>query len=274
MSRGYNLKEIFKDDPEMLRILEHREMMGTLHNLLASSNREMTVKGASMIKGDKGDKGDTPVKYVDYFTSNELEQVATFLKETVKDEVRPIKGIDYHDGIDGNEGPQGRMGPAGKDGRDGKNGKDAPVINEDGLVMKLLNRIPQQEIPTLEELVKEIKKKKLLEMRDIKNMPLNMNDMRWHGGGLTAVVHDSTLTGQGTTASPLSVVPTTLTGYQQATGTVDGVNLAFSFTTAPNVVVVDGRTMQKVQSDGTVNWTGTTAITLVIAPNFDIYACA
>lgn len=56
-----------------------------------------------------------------------------------------------------------------------------------------------------------------------------------------------------------------------ATGTVDGSNTAFTFTTAPQIIVVDGRGLQKTQSDGTVNWTGTTSVTLTIAPNFDIY---
>lgn len=64
-------------------------------------------------------------------------------------------------------------------------------------------------------------------------------------------------------------------GYQQAVGTVDGSNTIFVFAKAPNVVSVDqGRVMQKVSSDGTVNWTGTTTITLTIAPNFDIFGVA
>lgn len=61
-------------------------------------------------------------------------------------------------------------------------------------------------------------------------------------------------------------------GYQSATGTVDGSNKIFDFSTEPNAIVVDGISMQKVQSDTTVNWTGTTTITLTVAPNFDIYA--
>lgn len=57
-----------------------------------------------------------------------------------------------------------------------------------------------------------------------------------------------------------------------ATGTVDGSNTVFTFTSPPTMIIVDGgRAMQKVQSDGTVNWTGTTTVTLAIAPNFDIY---
>jgi len=63
-------------------------------------------------------------------------------------------------------------------------------------------------------------------------------------------------------------------GYQAPTGTVDGVNPTFTFATEPNAIVVDGVSFRKVSSDSTVNWTGTTVITLSVAPNFDIYAVA
>jgi len=63
-------------------------------------------------------------------------------------------------------------------------------------------------------------------------------------------------------------------GFQVATGVVDGSNLVFSFPSSPNVMCVDGVTIQKVSNDGTVNWTGTTSITLLIAPNFSIFAIA
>lgn len=61
-------------------------------------------------------------------------------------------------------------------------------------------------------------------------------------------------------------------GLLAATGTVDGSNTSFTFTSAPSVIVVDqGRSMQKTSSDGTSNWSGTTSVTLVIAPTFDIF---
>lgn len=57
-----------------------------------------------------------------------------------------------------------------------------------------------------------------------------------------------------------------------ATGTVNGVNTSFTFTSAPVVITVDqSRVMQQTSSDGTVNWTGTTSVVLAIAPNFDIF---
>lgn len=59
------------------------------------------------------------------------------------------------------------------------------------------------------------------------------------------------------------------------TGAVNGINATFVFTVAPVLISVDnGRLMQKVSSDGTVNWTGTTTVTLAIAPNSDIFGLA
>lgn len=56
------------------------------------------------------------------------------------------------------------------------------------------------------------------------------------------------------------------------TGTVNGINRSFTFSSAPQIIVLDnGNVMNKVSSDGTVNWTGTTAVTLTQAPNFNIY---
>lgn len=64
-------------------------------------------------------------------------------------------------------------------------------------------------------------------------------------------------------------------GYQTTSSTVDGNNLIFVFSNAPNAIVVDnGSVLQKISKDGTVNWTGTTTITLAIAPNNDIFAVA
>lgn len=96
---------------------------------------------------------------------------------------------------------------------------------------------------------------------------------RGHGGvGLQVVSHDASLTGDGTPGNPLkTVVSAASAGYQVPTGTVNGTNKIFVFTTAPTVVSVDGVCRRKTSSDSTVNWTGTTTITLTIAPNFDMF---
>lgn len=95
---------------------------------------------------------------------------------------------------------------------------------------------------------------------------------------LVASVRSIDFTGAGVTGSALGdAVTETIAGggggstILAATGTVNGVNTSFTFSSAPNVIVVDGRPLQKTQSDGGVNWTGTTSVTLSVAPNFDIY---
>ncbi len=57
-----------------------------------------------------------------------------------------------------------------------------------------------------------------------------------------------------------------------ATGIVNGSNTAFTFVSAPSIIFRDGVPMQKTSSDGsTTNWTGTTSVTLTLAPNSDIF---
>ncbi len=59
------------------------------------------------------------------------------------------------------------------------------------------------------------------------------------------------------------------------TGAVDGVNLIYVYAVAPNAIVVDGTTMRKVAADGiSTNWTGTTTVTLTVAPTFDTFSVA
>lgn len=56
------------------------------------------------------------------------------------------------------------------------------------------------------------------------------------------------------------------------TGTVNGVNRSFVFTSAPSVIALDnGNFMNQVSVDGTVNWTGTTTVVLNQAPLFNIF---
>lgn len=61
-------------------------------------------------------------------------------------------------------------------------------------------------------------------------------------------------------------------GYQAPlSGGLTGTN---TWTTAPNAIAVDGAVKQKVSTDGTVNWTGTTTTTLTVQPTFDVFGLA
>lgn len=102
--------------------------------------------------------------------------------------------------------------------------------------------------------------------------PLTVSD------GTTTVTNVTDIEFSGVTVTNggggIADVTITATGYQVATGTVNGSNKSFTFTVAPKVLGVDGTVVRKVASDGTVNWTGTTNITLSVAPNFDLFGIA
>ena len=115
-------------------------------------------------------------------------------------------------------GPKGEQGPAGKDGAKGSDGKDGSPDSPREIAVKINSLKGEisygvlKDVPnalTIDDVIKELKnpKSKLrLEKKDIKDMPLDMNDMRWHGGGLSKVAHDATLTGDGTDSNPLKAV--------------------------------------------------------------------
>lgn len=56
-------------------------------------------------------------------------------------------------------------------------------------------------------------------------------------------------------------------------GAVNGTNTSFTFSSSPKMVVADqGRSMQKISSNGEVNWTGTSSPSFTVAPTFDVFA--
>jgi len=304
MPKTINLKKLFADDPETLKILEMRENTAVIKDLIEATKKSQAnpFDGISQIKGDKGDKGDTPIKGTDYFTVRDIE---AFLKASTpikgKDYftfaeilefrriVTPKKGVDYFDGNDGKsiKGDKGDKGDKGNDGSpDTANGIAAKLNTLSSAVDSKVIR----GLPTIEGLISELKNpksKNRLGLKDIQG--INMNDQRWHGGGsggMNTVVHDTTLTGTGTTASPLSINVlhddtlsgngtladplTVLSGgtggirILTATGAVNDSNTTFTFTAVPLLVVINGQEWAAGQtSGGVVVWTnvGTTVTT-------------
>lgn len=204
------LKEAFANDPEIMEILNEKEQAELADSMGKGEGEEkmdfFSKLAASMV-GEPGKtpiKGEdymtpeelqslkeeilkeaTPEKFKDYFTDEELTYIMGEIKTALKDEVTPQKGVHYFDGEDG---------------------KDAEV-DVDGIVQAVLDKMPHDEenelppeevkkrladleasIPKVDTIVSEIKKGKLLELRDIKGARLdtpkfNGNDQRWHGGG-------------------------------------------------------------------------------------------
>lgn len=98
--------------------------------------------------------------------------------------IQLIPGESGEVGAQGESGEQGEVGSQGERGLRGfkgeKGDQGAPGVNGiDGKSGKS---------PKIDDIIEKIKKEKLLEMRDIKNMPLNMSDLRWHGSGSSTSV--------------------------------------------------------------------------------------
>lgn len=183
----------------------------------------------------------------------------------------------------------------GKDGRDGKDGKTPDVMTIASQVLKMI-RAPQDgkdaifdKDTIVAEVLTAIKDKKSLTKAHIYGLEEEMVSVRslagkqygkdtWaRGGGDTVSAGTNvTITRNANGDKVINSSGSGGSGYQQPTvGVVNGVNAVFTWTSAPSVIIVDqGRPMQKVSSDGTVNWTGTTVTTLAVAPNFDIFASA
>ena len=180
------------------------------------------------------------------------------------------KGDNGQDGKDGKDGRDGQDGQDGKDGIDGKNGRDGRD-GQRGLNGKDGQDGKDGENPNITDIIKELKKKQYLEPKDIKGMPINMSDMRWHGGGLSTVSHDSTMTGNGTPSSPLSVVPTGLIRIT-ITGTVNGGNNIFTAASKPTWIVSDGVWYEERDYNNSVQWTYSAGtITTVFYPQSAIF---
>ena len=81
------------------------------------------------------------------------------------------------------------------------------------------------------------------------------------------------------TTGRLLVTATGGTGFTElaATGTVDGTNLAFTFTQQPSYIVVDGYWMKALDNNGGTQWSwnaGTSTVTLIIPPTNAIFGIA
>lgn len=76
-----------------------------------------------------------------------------------------------------------------------------------------------------------------------------------------------------TLASAVSSVTGSFSMASVIAGTVDGSNTSFAFNIPPTVMFVDNVPRQKVSSDTTVNWTGTTVVSILSGPpNNDLFA--
>lgn len=95
-------------------------------------------------KTSKGEKGDTPVKGVDYFTPEEIDEIVAYIEGRIRVPEDGTDGRAGQDGVDGRHGQDGAPGASGRDGKAGKDGK-SPLPSE--IVPHVLTALKGSKIP-------------------------------------------------------------------------------------------------------------------------------
>lgn len=225
-------------------------------------------------------------------------------------------GKDGKDGKNGKDGRDGRDGRDGTDGVDGKDADETLIIDKieldlpklgtsvrDGLeLLRGDERLDSSAIKGLGQRFKKLSEdilNRAIEILDqrtsfliqkVSNLSDKVNNLATGGGSSITVKDEGTnittalaslnFVGSGVTATnvgndvTVTVTATGGTGYQPPlSGGLTGTN---TWSSAPNVLVIDGVPRQKIQTDGTVNWTGTTTTVLTGSPlpTYDIFASA
>ena len=225
------------------------ELMGSLTADTSPALDSLLKMLVGKVEMAKGDPGYTPIKGKDYWTDAEINQVIEYIRKMVvtKDILEaatPIKGVHYKDGEDGSD-----YILTSKDKKEIASQIDVPIVD------KVIERT---------EIIKEISK--TLEVGDIKDAvskkDLDINnrnllsgmaridgrikliDQRWHGGGLSRVYTDATLSGSGTASSPLTVIGGGVGAWSTPPESPDGTITVFTVgASAPTDVVSDGALM-------------------------------
>jgi Collagen triple helix repeat (20 copies). len=265
------LKQLYADDPDALRLLEAQDQTELLKEMFKSKLKaDAEEVNFKFLKGEKGEKGDPG-----------------------KDGIDGRDGLDGIDGENGRDGKDGRNGIDGTDGKPGLPGKDGSPDTPQQIADKLnttketVDATVIKGLPTIEALVKELKRGKYLEPRDIRGMRLDMNDQRWHGGGssftsplttkgdlYTFTTVDARLP-VGADGTVLSADSTQATGLKwiavAGTGTVTSVTSAdanatvANTTTTPVITIVSAPKLQTARTINGVSFDGTASITVTAA---------
>lgn len=222
--------------------------------------QELEVVGLQGLPGEKGKDADEAKIYQKLLA----EVVASFSKH--------VAGI--------LTGPVGPEGPEGPEGQDGKTPSEAslralissllPTSDELRGALALPNReeimvmiAAAQTAPGIIELFPEAIAEKLnskpgiLTLDAVANLPSILKNLerlrkegrkQEHGGGLSRVAHDSTLSGDGTSDSPLTVIGGGSSGgaggfsFENPISAADGITASFTFTHTPVYIVVNQET--------------------------------
>lgn len=276
-----------------MTIQEKLNMLAEMKDPSLKMNRILTDRAIAeailkmeSVPGIKGDDGYTPVKGKDYFTEEEIANFVNYLATLVKDGETPVKGQDYftEEEINSIVSKVKSLVPDGQTpirGIDYWTPEDKSKIEND--IKKLIPTQPKEK--NNEEVQKLIDKSIETIVKENKDNGLKLSAfekrlIRLGGGGasfmsqLIDVAIGAQTNGQaliwnatsskwvpGTTGGGFTILP--------ATGSVNSVNLAFTLTIKPTIIVSDGAMYRE-----NVGWTwnaGTLTATMIIPPNNDIF---
>lgn len=204
------------------------------------------ISKIEFVKGEKGDAGYSPVKGQDYFTEEEI----SLLINLILKEATPIKGVHY---IDGEKGDSYVL--TSKDKKEIANSIEVPIVEKIIERVEVIKEI-KQEID-FDEVIKPLEKKLLDGMAKFDGR-IKLIDQRWHGGGISKVSHDTTLSGDGTPSNPLHAIGTGGFSTDIPSETPNSIITVFTFPTVsvqPSFVVVDYAMKPATAKNGYVNWT-------------------
>lgn len=189
------------------------------------------------LKGEKGDPGHSPVKGKDYLTEREISDMTSHILKRAT----PVKGIHYRDG---DKGDSYVLTARDKDEIAGK--IPVPVVERETRIETVRETMPKSiDVSVVKGAVsrKELdeEKREILGGMAKFDGRVRAIDQRWHGGGLSKVYHDSTLSGDGTSSNPLSTAGGSSGSIIAATDSGDhqDFNLAKTPTTASYYVIMN-----------------------------------
>lgn len=207
-----------------------------------STPEEKILDFIENIDSFKGKDGKTPKKGEDYLTQDEIDELLKI--------ITPQKGKDYFDGETPSE--EKLISLIKPLIPEPQKGKDGNIITTDEIIEKLKNKLS------------------IFDLKDLEWLNSKKDNIQWSSAGFK-VYTDSTLTGDGSFANPLSVVGGGFT-ILSAIGTVDGSNQTFTFTQVPTFIVVDGAWYQKTDNNGVVQWSNVgLTISTTITPSNSIF---
>ncbi len=212
MKKDYaKLKKLFINDPDMLRSLEQQEQAELLREIAGKNTK---LEGIEMIKGEKGDSptDEELLALIEPLIPSENDLKA-IIEPLIPEPIIPTNGEDYVlTDADKREIAKLVKVPVIEKITEikevAKDIEPSELANKLNTLTGVIESKTIKDFPTIQELVNEIKKGKLLELRDIRGARLDMNDQRWHGGGISNITGliqagtNVTITGTGTSTDP------------------------------------------------------------------------